>query len=166
MSDNRSATAFIKELEAETTATRTCLERIPGDLQHYKPHEKSMEMGALALLTAEIPLWISYLITDGDIDLATFPHKKVSGTGELVKFFDDNIAAAKKALAGATDEDLSAEFNLKVDGKAVMTLSKRDTIEQSINHLVHHRGQLTVYMRLNDIEVPSIYGPSADTKGF
>jgi len=166
MDDVLFAQAFIRELELETTSTRKCVERIPIELQDYKPHEKSMKLGYLTLLVAEIPLWIKYMVTDSYIDLATFKHLQPTTAQEIVNHFDENVAVAKQALQQVKNGDLDATFQLKVNGAVVYSASKRENMESAINHMVHHRGQLTVYMRLNDIAVPSIYGPSADDRSF
>src|SRR6187551_3757848 len=108
---------FSKELEAEATATRKCLERIPENLFDWKPHEKSMNLGYLALLVAEIPKWITAMINDSEIDLATFNHFEPKTTDDLVKHFDENFAEAKKALQNLSDEELSKPFSLKVQGE-------------------------------------------------
>jgi len=158
--------AFLKELEAEAASTRKCLERIPETLFGWKPHEKSMAMVYLALLVAEIPKWITHMVGKGDIDFATFEHFQPKTTAELVNHFDENLKGAKNALRNVSDEALAGTFSLKNQGKVLFSSPKKENIGSSINHLVHHRGQLTVYMRLNDIPVPSIYGPSADEKGF
>jgi uncharacterized damage-inducible protein DinB len=157
---------FLKELEAEGRATRKCLERIPEGLFDFKPHEKSMTMGYLALLVAEIPRWITHMVEKSEIDFATFEHFKPKTTAELVSHFDENLQSAKNALQQVSNQALSEPFYLKNQGQIVFTSPKKENIGSSINHLVHHRGQLTVYMRLNNIPVPSIYGPSADDRGF
>ncbi len=157
---------FLKELEAEAAASRKCLERIPENLFDWKPHEKSMTMGYLALLVAEIPKWITAMVEISEIDFATFEHFKPKTTSELVNHFDENLKGARNALQNVADDTLSESFFLKNEGQVLYETSKKESIAPSINHLVHHRGQLTVYMRLNDIAVPSIYGPSADDKGF
>lgn len=166
MEDIRFADEYSKELAAETAASRKCIERVPGSLYKWKPHEKSMEMGYLVLLVAEIPKWIAYIIEKGEIDFATYPRFQPTTAEEMVKHFDENVAAAKKALSGVTNEQLQESFALKNQGQLLFSSSKKDNVSSSINHWVHHRGQLTVYMRLNDIAVPSIYGPSADEKTF
>jgi len=166
MNDLVFADAYIKELEAEVLSTRKCLERIPMNLSEWKPHEKSMSLGYLALLVAEIPKWITHMIEKSEIDFATFEHFKPATTEELVNHFNENIEGAKNALAGIKDGDLDNLFYLKNNGKVLFSSPKRANIESTINHMVHHRGQLTVYMRLNNIAVPSIYGPSADDRGF
>ena len=158
--------SFLKELEAEAAASRKCLERIPESLFAWKPHEKSMTMGYLALLVAEIPKWIYTMVESSEIDFATFQHFEPKTTADLVNHFNDNLENARKALQGVSDEALDEPFYLKNQGQVLFTSAKKESIAPSINHLVHHRGQLTVYMRLNDIAVPSIYGPSADDRGF
>lgn len=157
---------FSAEIESEVRASRKCLEVIPDRVYKYKPHEKSMEMGYLALLVADIPKWIAYMVERREIDLATYERFPLSTPDALIKYFDENIEAAKRALDKVTNKELDGTFELKVAGKVVMTSTKKESIQQAINHWVHHRGQLTVYMRLNDIPVPSIYGPSADDRTF
>lgn len=157
---------FLQELNLEYPATKACLARIPESLFDYKPHPRSMNMGYLALLVAEIPLWIRYMITEGEIDFATFKHATPKTNKELVDHFEENMSAARKALESANDEDLNGDFTLKSNGQVLYTSKKITDIGVTLNHWVHHRGQLTVYMRLNDIPVPSIYGPSADENNF
>jgi len=166
MTDAIFSEAFVKELEAEVTATRKCLERIPESLFDWKPHEKSMTMGYLALLVAEIPKWITHMIEKSEIDFASFEHFKPTNAAELVAHFDENVKGAKKALSLIKEGELAEPFSLKNQGKLLYSSPKKENIESTINHMVHHRGQLTVYMRLNNIPVPSIYGPSADDRGF
>ncbi len=157
---------FLQELNLEYRATRACLEKIPGSLFEYKPHPKSMTMGYLALLVAEIPLWIKHMVTDGEIDFVTFKHASPKTNKELMDHFEENMAAARKALESGDDESLQEDFTLKANGQVLYKSKKIIDIGVTLNHWVHHRGQLTVYMRLNDIPVPSIYGPSADEKNF
>jgi uncharacterized damage-inducible protein DinB len=157
---------FLKELEAEAPATKKCLERISPDLFNYKPHEKSMAMGYLAVLVAEVPKWLATMANGEEIDFATWKHIEPKTTEDLVSHFNQNMAAAKKALQNISDEKIAGPFSLKANGKALMTMPIKNFIGSSINHLVHHRGQLTVYMRLNNIPVPPIYGPSADEGRF
>ena len=162
----RSRSIGFRELNLEYKATRACLEKVPESLFGYKPHPKSMTMGYLALLVAEIPLWIKYMVTDGEIDFVTFQHFQPKTNQELVDHFEDNMAAAREALESATYELLEAMFSLKASGQLLYTSKKKTDIGVTLNHWVHHRGQLTVYMRLNDLAVPSIYGPSADDRSF
>lgn len=160
------AESFLQELNTEYKSTVSCLERIPEKLFDYKPHPKSMTMGYLALLVAEIPLWIKHMIVDSEIDFVTFNHASPKTTSELVTHFEENMKAARDALQATTDESLANPFSLKANGQVLYTSPKLTDIGTTLNHWVHHRGQLTVYMRLNDIAVPSIYGPSADDKNF
>ncbi len=166
MNENTLGAAFLKELEAEAAATRKCLERIPENLFGWKPHEKSMAMGYLALLVAEIPKWITYMIEIGEIDFATFKHFQPKTTAELVSHFDENLKGAKNALSNLSNETLAKTFFLKNQGQVLFSSPIKENLGSTLNHLVHHRGQLTVYMRLNNIPVPSIYGPSADDRVF
>ena len=166
MNDQLFAAEFAKELEAETTSSLKCLERIPPELFGWKPHERSMELGYLALLVAEIPLWITHIIKKSEIDFATFQHMKAQTSQDLVNHFKQNVKEAKDALRGIKEGDLGETFYLKANGQVLFSSPKKEQVESTINHMVHHRGQLTVYMRLNDIAVPSIYGPSADDTSF
>ncbi|HEY0220805.1 MAG TPA: DinB family protein [Candidatus Paceibacterota bacterium] len=157
---------FLKELESEEKSTRMCLERITDESFNYKPHQKSMLMGYLALLVADIPKWIAVAIDKGEINFATWEKYSDSTVGDLVGRFNQNMAEAKAALQSFSDENLEDDFLLQAGDQLLAKDSKRNTISSSINHMAHHRGQLTVYMRLNNIPVPSIYGPSADDKTF
>ena len=166
MTQSTFAIELLRELDSEVAASRKCLERVPETTFPWKPHEKSMEMGYLALLVAEIPKWIQVTIESSEIDFATFQHIQAKTTAELVTHFDENVAAARKALQDLTDAGLTETFYLKREGKVLFSSPKIESLSQSINHMVHHRGQLTVYMRLNNLAVPSIYGPSADERVF
>jgi uncharacterized damage-inducible protein DinB len=158
--------SFLHELNSEYRATLDCLKKIPENLFEYKPHPKSMNMGYLALLVAEIPLWIKHMVIDGEIDLVSFKHFSPKTNTELLAHFEENMQGARSALENTSDEELQAPFFLKANGQLLYASSKVTDISVTLNHWVHHRGQLTVYMRLNDIPVPSIYGPSADDKNF
>lgn len=160
------AEAYLSELQMEATATRKCLERIPETTYDFKPHPRSMNMGYLVLLVAEIPLWIRYVIEEGEIDFATFKHEQPKTTKEMLAHFEDNLRIATGSLKNLTEDKLRGDFNLKTNGQLLFSSPKIETIGSTLNHWVHHRGQLTVYMRLNEIAVPSIYGPSADEKEY
>ncbi len=157
---------FLREMESEIVATRKCLERMEDSLFKYKPHEKSMEMGYLAVIVADIPKWLTTIVEVGEIDFATWEKYKLTTSTDLVRYFDENVIKAKKVLSETSDEALEEMFYLKMNGKELAKDSKKNSVSSSINHWVHHRGQLTVYMRLNNLAVPSIYGPSADDKTF
>ena len=158
---------YLKELEDEAGATRRCLERVPENLFSWKPHEKSMEMIRLAYTVASIPRWIARALDDGEINFNTFKNVIPTTNAELVKCFDDCMAEARTALKKISDEDLqNGMFYLKMGDKVLMSGTKLDTVSSSINHGAHHRGHLTVYLRLNNIPVPAIYGPSGDEREF
>ena len=157
---------YLSELESEVRATRRCIESIPEKLYSWKPHDTSMDMGYLTLLVADIPRWITYTLEKSEIDFATFPQFQLSTTSEMVRHFDKNIDDVKRILAKATDEEFHENFSLKRNGNVLFTSSKKESVQSSLNHWVHHRGQLTVYMRISGIKVPSIYGPSADERVF
>jgi len=157
---------FLNELQAESIATRKCIERIPETVYEFKPHEKSMAMGYLTLLVAEIPLWIATTIVESTINFSSFKHFTLSTSGALLAHYDENLQRATDALANITPDQLSQPFELKHGDQVLMSTPKLETIGSTLNHWVHHRGQLTVYMRLNNIAVPSIYGPSADDRNF
>jgi len=166
MKNTELAATYLAEMKSEAAASRKCLERIHESLFEYKPHPKSMGMGYLALLVAEIPLWIAVMVEQGEIDFATFKHLETKTTAALVNHLDENLLRAENALKNATEEALQKEFALKANGNLLFSSPVMPSISSTINHWVHHRGQLTVYMRLNDIPVPSIYGPSADDNQF
>ena len=158
--------AFIAEIHHEAAATKRILERVPEGKFDWKPHEKSMNMGYLSLLVADIPRWIAETIEKGEIDLGHYEEFTLSTNAALLKYFDKNIESAKHALKQVSNEDLGNMFYLKNSGQLLYSSTKKESVQSSINHWVHHRGQLTVYMRLNNIAVPSIYGPSADERRF
>ena len=157
---------FISEFNTEVPATRKCLERIPEKLFDWKPHEKSMTLGYLSLLVAEIPMWITEMIKTREINFQTFKHFQPKDTTEMVNHFDENVKAVQDAFAQLSEEDLAKPFVLKNGEQILISSPLIENISSTLNHWVHHRGQLIVYMRLNNIAVPSIYGPSADEKTF
>ena len=160
------ASEYLRELESEEKATRECLQQVPMDQPEYKPHERSMELGYLAILTGDIPRWIQYIIEENLVDFETYPHNHPATADELVAMFDANMQAARGALKSLKDEDLSKEFQLKHGDKLLLATPVGESISSAINHMVHHRGQLTVYLKLLEKKIPSIYGPSADSGGF
>ena len=166
MSQTTIGKTYLKELEAEVTATRKCLERIPMEVYKFKPHESSMEMGYLTLLVADIPRWMALIVEQADIDFATDEKFTPATAEDVVKRFDENVQRAKKALSNVQDDTLQETFSLKNSGQVLYSSPKLSQLEQTVNHMVHHRGQLTVYMRMNKIAIPSIYGPSADERNF
>ena len=157
---------FLEELKRETLSTRKCLENLTTESFDFKPHETAMEMRYLALLVAEIPLWIAWMIEKGEIDFATYPKFEFETPEELLAHFEDSLKKAETALSKIVDDDLDKSFSLKRDGKTLYSSPLKIDIPTTLNHWVHHRGQLTVYMRINEIKVPSIYGPSGDDNHY
>lgn len=157
--------AFLSELQNELVSTRTILERIPADKFDYTPHEKSMTFRRLAVHVAEMFGWITMTMKTDVLDFATaeFPPFEPNTTEELVEFFDKTIAEATTVLENCKDEDFMEMWTMKNGEKTYFTMPKIAVLRSfCLNHIYHHRGQLSVYLRLNDIPVPSIYGPSAD----
>ncbi len=158
---------FLAELEREAAATRRTLERVPDGRYDWKPHEKSMPLGYLAELVARLPSWTVFMIKQDELELTTYKTEPLRTSRELVQALDDGVAEAREALADTTDEHLLKPWRLLVSrhvaGEQPRHIMLRDAV---FNHLAHHRGQLTVYLRLNDVPVPAIYGPSADDGGF
>jgi uncharacterized damage-inducible protein DinB len=165
------AELLLAELDREAAGTRRALERVPEGRNDWKPHEKSMPFGYLAGLVATMLSWIDSIITQDELDLAAPGEYKTGAfdtSRELLEAFNQAVARARKALASASDEHLlNTSWRLLVQGRVVMEQPRYIAIRDSvINHLAHHRGQLTVYLRLNDALVPSLYGPTADENTF
>ena len=164
MSGNLAA-ALIGELQTEAVATRKCLERIPAEKFDYQPHEKSMKMGRLAVHIAEMFGWTIETVNKTELDFATMDYKpfEPATTEELVGFFDKIFADAIEALNRTSDEAMMENWTLRNGEQVYFTMPRIQVLRGMVfNHIVHHRGQLSVYMRLNDIPVPALYGPSAD----
>jgi uncharacterized damage-inducible protein DinB len=161
---------FLAELDREAAPTRRALERVPDARPAWKPHAKSMQMSHLTTHVATLPSWVDAIINQDQLDLdpAAGPgHAELRTSRELVEALDANVAKARSALSGTTDEHLMRPWKFLVAGKLVRELPRHVWIRESVfNHLAHHRGQLTVYLRLNDVPVPAIYGPSADEQSF
>jgi uncharacterized damage-inducible protein DinB len=158
------AQAFIAELEMEMPPTRKLLERVPGDKADWKPHPKSFALGHLAQLVARMPGWVTHTMKQTSLDLSGAPTYSLEKTATLVAEFDRCVKEAKEVLAKATDDDFSMPWSLTSGDRVLMTMPRLAVMRQNINHLSHHRGQLTVYLRLLDVPIPSIYGPTADEK--
>jgi uncharacterized damage-inducible protein DinB len=155
--------AFAAEIEQESKAARAMLERIPPETFDWKPHEKSMTMKRLAVLVADMFGWFEFEIDEPELDFAKgYQPPDPKTTDELVKALDDKLAAGLTSLRNAEDKVFSETWKLRNGDDIYMETTKGEVVRQTINHMVHHRGQLSVYLRLNDIPVPSIYGPSAD----
>jgi uncharacterized damage-inducible protein DinB len=156
---------YLQQLERETRSTRRLLDQVPEGKSDWKPHPKSMPLGYLTTLVAIMPSWIASIVEREFLDLsAGAAPQQPSNSHELVQVFDKSVAAARKALQTATDELLMKSWQLRVGGRVVEEKARHAMIEDTFSHFAHHRGQLTVYLRLNDRSLPSIYGPTADEK--
>jgi uncharacterized damage-inducible protein DinB len=155
---------LLPEFNQEMATTRRVLERVPSDKGQWKPHEKSFSLGHLAQLVAWMPGWIGQALTERELNLKGGPGYSYEKTETLVDMFDKNVKAARTALLGATDKDYEVAWSLKFGDRTIFTLPRREIVRQHMNHLIHHRGQLTVYLRQVDVPVPMIYGPSADER--
>jgi uncharacterized damage-inducible protein DinB len=161
---------FIAELDREAARTRRALEQVPTDKDDWKPHSKSMPLGRLAGLVASMPSWISLVIEQDELDLTPAPGQgtyQQPATNQLVGTHDGLVEKARASLTKTTDDYLmTTNWRLRAGGKVVMDQPRHIVLRETINHLAHHRGQLTVYLRLNDRMVPTIYGPTADDQRF
>jgi uncharacterized damage-inducible protein DinB len=160
--------ALLPEFDHEMASTRKTLERIPDDKFSWKPHEKSMSMGQLAVHLASVPTWGKMVMETPSLDVnppGGSPPKQpeLKTRAEILAFFDQHVPETRAALAAADDQSLLATWTLLNGGKTIFSLPRVGVLRGMImNHLIHHRAQMGVYLRLNDIPVPSIYGPSAD----
>ncbi len=161
---------FIDQLDDETPRTRRVLQAIPSDRDDWKPHPKSMAFGRLAGLLASMPAWINLTLDMDELDVAPKPGGggfPLPSTKELVTAHDAMVAKAREALAKRDDKYLlTTNWRLKNNGKIVADQPRHVVIRDTMTHMAHHRGQLTVYLRLNDLKVPSVFGPSADDQEF
>jgi uncharacterized damage-inducible protein DinB len=156
--------ALLPEFDHEMSVTRKVLERVPDDRMDWQPHAKSMSLGQLAQHVATLPGWGSVTLEQSEFDLgAQPPADPIRRRADLLSTFDSLVTAARGALTGRSDAELMAPWTLKKDGHAIFTMPKTSVWRSFVmSHIVHHRAQLGVYLRLNDVPVPSIYGPSAD----
>ena len=164
------AESLLPEFDREMGLTRRVLERVPPGNFAWKPHEKSMTLGRLAEHLAELPYWLTMSIKESGIDISTGrppDYKAPETTAAVLAMFDTNVSEARAAINGRSDGELMAPWTLKNQGKEVFTMPKVAVIRTfAMNHLIHHRGQMMVYLRLQNVAVPSIYGPSADEQPF
>jgi uncharacterized damage-inducible protein DinB len=156
--------AQLPDFEPEMTTTRRLLERVPSDRGEWKPHPKSFALGHLAQLVAWMPGWIANTATETELDLAAAPGYSFEETATLLAMFDENVRAAVAALAALKDADLGVPWSLKHGDQVMFTAPRDAVLRMHLHHLIHHRGQLTVYLRLVDVPLPSIYGPTADER--
>ena len=156
--------ALLPEFDHEMTVTRKVLERVPDGQFDWKPHQKSMSLGQLAQHVATIPTWGKVAMTQEAFDLAGNPQAAQLPTcTEILSLFDRNVSDARAALVGRGDGEMMAQWTLKRGAHTLFSMPRASVWRSFVmNHLIHHRAQLGVYLRLNDVAVPSIYGPSAD----
>ena len=162
---------FLAEFDREVKRSRRALEAVPERKSSWKPHEKSMEFGYLAYLVASIPTWLTKIIQDDELDVAPKdvarrdpPHFNTSA--EYVAELEKAAADVRAAFQGTTEEHLQTPWKLLAAGQVVIESPRHEMIRETINHWAHHRGQLSVYLRLLGAKVPALYGPSADDKNF
>lgn len=159
---------LLPEFDHETSTTRKVLERVPEDRLDWKPHARSSSLGKLAQHVATLPMWGAITVNQSEIDIGSSQEPTpVTTRAELLALFDTHVAGTRAALVGKSDAELLALWSLKKDGHTIFAMPKAAVWRSfMMSHLIHHRGQLTVYLRMNDVPLPSIYGPSADEAAF
>ena len=162
---------FLAQFDDEVKRTRRTLERVPEGKDDWKPHDKSMALGRLAMVVAQMPSWFALIINQDELDLnppggGKFEQKPLRTPSELVKALDEGAAQGRKALADTNAEHLQKPWRLLVSGNVVSEQPRIVVIRDTFSHLAHHRAQLGMYLRLNDVPVPAVYGPSADDQQF
>jgi uncharacterized damage-inducible protein DinB len=162
---------FLAELEREVRRSRHALEQVPTNSRDWKPHEKSMPLGYLGDMVATIPSWIAMIVKQDELDIAPkggsqFRPPASTTSDEYIKVLEKAADEARAALTGTDDEFLQTRWKLLAGGQVVSETSRHEMIRDTINHWAHHRGQMTVYLRLLGAKVPALYGPSADDKSF
>lgn len=167
----RMADGILEQLEREGPRTRRVLEKVPEGRDDWKPHDKSMPFGRLAMLVATMPSWFNFILNQDELDVApaggsSVQQRPMRTAAELVAAHDKAMAEAREALRKATDEHLSKNWKLLAAGKTVDENPRHVVLRDTLMHLAHHRGQLTVYLRMNGAPVPSVYGPTADDPNF
>ena len=156
------AETFLPEFDQEMAVTRRVLERVPDDRATWKPHPKSFSLAHLTQLVATMPGWIARTLQQPAIDLAGGPGYSVEPAKALLERFDQLTREAHDAIGSTRADDLAAPWSLKRGEMVLITLPRAVAVRQHLSHLVHHRAQLAVYLRLLDVPVPSMYGPTAD----
>jgi uncharacterized damage-inducible protein DinB len=164
------AELLLLELDREAVGTRRTLQRVPESREEWRPHPKSMRLGDLAGLVATLPSWVAAIIERNELDLedpGRYGSRTIATNRELLAVFDRSLAEARTALAGTDDEHLMTSWRLRMGDTTLLEQPRHIAVRDGVfNHLVHHRGQLTVYLRLNERPVPALYGPSADEGGM
>ena len=162
---------FLAELESEAAKSRRVLEQVPPGKRDWKPHERSMQLGYLSDLIANIPSWVGMAITRDELDIAPKdgPSQRpapLNTSAELVAALDKAVATARQALQSTTDVHLETPWRLLAGGQLAFEQPRHQVIRDTFLHSAHHRGQMTVYLRLLGSKVPSVYGPTADDRSF
>lgn len=158
---------ILAEMDQEAQATRKVLERVPPDKLGWKPHEKSMTLGALALHLAKIPGAIAGILVKDSLEMGGFDSPTPASAAELLPAFKESITFARKTIGGFDDKKVMSNWKLTKNGKDILVLPRIAALRfLLLNHWIHHRGQITVYLRMLNVPVPSIYGPSADENPF
>ena len=161
--------SFLKELESEGESTRKMLSRVPEEHFTFQPHDKSFAMGHLARHIAEIPGWVELMVSHNELDFASMKYTPpvIETNADLMKCFEDNLKVAREEFLKADDSKYSDNWTMRSGEQVFFTMSKEAVIRKWVlNHIIHHRAQLGVYLRLLDIPVPGMYGPSADDTGM
>jgi uncharacterized damage-inducible protein DinB len=164
------AESILPEFDHETATTRTLLERVPADKAEWKPHAKSMSLGQLAMHIANLPQWAFITLERKEFDTNPPEGTRVTSPSfespaHLLHTYDANVSAARALLVRTTDGEFLVQWTLKNSGKALFSMPRVAVLRSFVlNHAVHHRGQLSVYLRLLDVPIPNIYGPTADTQ--
>jgi uncharacterized damage-inducible protein DinB len=156
------AASLLPEFDQEMATTRRLLERVPSEKGSWKPHPKSFALGHLAQLISWMPGWITNALRQTELDLAKARGYSLETTATLLAAFDGNVREAREAIAAAADGDFAVAWSLKHGDRMLFTAPRGVVVRTHVNHLIHHRGQLTVYLRLIDVPLPPIYGPTAD----
>ena len=154
----------VPEFDHEMASTRRMIERVPSDKGQWKPHPKSFALGHLAQLLSWMPGWIGSSVRDDNLDLEKSPKYTFETTETLLKDFDANVSSARQALQSASDEQMDRMWTLSRGSHVFMKVPKRFIVRNHLTHLSHHRGQMSVYLRLLDVPVPMVYGPTADER--
>lgn len=162
---------LLAEMDREIDRSRRALQEAPEGKYDWKPHDKSMTFGYLANMVATIPMWIMMQLNQDELDIAPkdggkFEQKRLDTSAELVEALDQAAAGAREAFAKTTDDHLKTNWQLKAGGKVVAEAPRHEMIQDTLLHWAHHRGQMTVYLRLMGAKVPALYGPSADDSSF
>lgn len=162
---------LLADLEREAVRSRKSLEQVPSGKEEWKPHDKSMAFGYLTQMIATMPSWIAMMVGQDELDIApkdgpSYRPAPMPTSADLVKGLDQSVAAARSALQKTNDEFLRTTWRMLAAGQVVWEAPRDEAIRDTLYHQAHHRGQLTVYLRLLGATIPALYGPSADDKSF